>query len=80
MVNNLGFETLNNLKIRYNLNKLKKKMKTLIIHSYDDELIDVAYTKKFEPYCDKLYLCAGTHSNIVIDDNYIYQLFDFLSN
>lgn len=80
MVNNVGFETLNNLKIRYNLNKLKKKMKTLIIHSYDDELIDVTYTKKFEHYCDKLYLCAGTHSNIVIDDNYIYELFTFLSN
>ena len=79
MVKYLGFETLNNLKLRYNLNKISKKMKTLIIHSYDDELIDVSYTKKFEKYCDKLYLCNGTHSNIIIDDDYIYQLISFIN-
>ena len=50
MVDNIGFETLNNLKIRYKLNIINKKMKTLIIHSYDDELIDVNYSKKFEPF------------------------------
>ena len=78
MVDNIGFETLNNLKIRYKLNIINKKMKTLIIHSYDDELIDVNYAKKFEPFCDKLYLCKGTHSNIEIDNDFIYNLITFL--
>ena len=78
MIDNIGFETLNNLKIRYKLNIINKKMKTLIIHSYDDELIDVNYAKKFEPFCDKLYLCKGTHSNIEIDNDFIYNLITFL--
>ena len=78
VIDNIGFETLNNLKIRHKLNIINKKMKTLIIHSYDDELIDVNYTKNFEPFCDILYLCKGTHSNIEIDNDFIYNLITFL--
>ena len=78
LIDNMGFETLNNLKIRYKLNTICKKMKTLVIHSYDDELIDINYAKKFEPYCDKLFLCNGTHSNIEIDNDFIYNLITFL--
>jgi hypothetical protein len=78
VIDNIGFETLNNLKIRHKLNIINKKMKTLVIHSYDDELIDINYAKKFEPFCDKLYLCKGTHSNIEIDNDFIYNLITFL--
>lgn len=78
IVNNIGFETLNNLKVRYKLNIISKKMKTLVVHSFDDELIDISYAKKFEKYCNKLYLCNGTHSNIEINDDYIYNILTFI--
>jgi esterase/lipase len=58
IMNNIGFETLENLKIRYKLNKLEKKMKTMIIHSNEDELIDNKHADILSKYSDKLYICS----------------------
>ena len=78
MINNIGFETLKNLKYRHKLNKINKKMKTLIIHSNDDELIDVSHANKLSEYSDKLYICQGSHSNLNIDSEFIFNLLSFI--
>jgi esterase/lipase len=76
----VGFETLENLKIRFKLNKLNKKMKTLIIHSPDDELIDVSHADKLSKYADKLLITSGSHSNITMDDDFIFNLLTFIKD
>lgn len=78
MQNNIGFETLNNIKLRYKLNKLNKKMKTLIIHSNDDELIDFKHAEELNLYSDKLYTANGSHSNLNIDSDFIFNLLSFI--
>ena len=78
MMNNIGFETLENLKIRFKLNKLNKKMKTMIIHSIDDELIDNSHSEKLGDFSDKLYMCNGTHSNVNIDSEFIFNILSFI--
>jgi esterase/lipase len=76
--NTIGFETLENLKLRNKINKLTKKMKTLVIHSYEDELIDITHANELSKYADCLYMCNGTHSNIIMDDDYIFNLLSFI--
>jgi predicted alpha/beta-fold hydrolase len=78
MVNNIGFETLENLKTRYKLNMLTKKMKTLIIHSHDDELIDFKHAEELGKYADKIYSCTGSHSNVNVDSEFIFNLLSFI--
>jgi hypothetical protein len=78
IMDNIGFETLENLKTRNKINKLTKKMKTLIIHSNDDELIDTSHAKELSLYADKLYICNGTHSNINMDSDFIFNLLSFI--
>jgi esterase/lipase len=78
IMNNIGFETLENLKLRNKLNKLDKKMKTMIIHSNDDELIDIKHANFLSEYADKLYICSGSHSNLNIDSDFIFNLLSFI--
>jgi pimeloyl-ACP methyl ester carboxylesterase len=78
--NIVGFETLQNLKIRFKLNKINKKMKTLIIHSTDDELIDISHAHKLYKYADKFLISNGSHSNITIDDDFIFNLLSFIKD
>ena len=78
IMNNIGFETLENLKLRSKLNKLNKKMKTMIIHSNEDELIDVKHSELLSKYADNLYICNGGHSNINIDSEFIFNLLSFI--
>ena len=75
---NIGFETLNNLKIRYKLNILNKKMKTMIIHGNNDELIDQEHSKELYKYSNELFICDGSHSNININSDYIFNLLSFI--
>jgi hypothetical protein len=77
-MDNIGFETLENLKLRYKINKLTKKMKTLVIHSNDDELIDTTHANKLAFYADKLYICTGSHSNVNMDSDFIFNLLSFI--
>ena len=77
-MDNIGFETLENLKLRNKINKLTKKMKTLIIHSTDDELIDSTHANKLSVYADKLYTSTGSHSNINMDSDFIFNLLSFI--
>jgi len=78
LMSNVGFETLNNLKIRYKLNKLNKKMKTMIIHGNNDELIDINHASDLQIYSDSLYICEGSHSNVIINSDYIFNLLSFI--
>lgn len=78
MMDNIGFNTLNNLMVRHKLNKLTKKMKTFIIHSNDDELIDTSHAEQLALYSDSLYICNGSHSNLSIDSDFIFNLLSFL--
>lgn len=80
LINNLGFETIEYLKNRNKKNMLKKIMKTMIIHSNQDELIDVKYIKPLEDYCNEFNIVEGTHSNINIDEDLIYKIINFISN
>lgn len=78
LVENIGFETLNYLINRNKKNYLRKKMKTMIIHSNEDELINVKYILKMTDYCNEFNLVDGTHSNINIDNDLIYKLLKFI--
>jgi hypothetical protein len=53
-------------------------MKTYIIHSADDELINVQHAEELSKYADKYYLCNGTHSNVNIDNDFIFNLLSFI--
>ncbi len=75
----VGFQTLENLKKRHKINKFTKKMKTLIIHSNDDELIDVVHADTLKEYADKLYICNGSHSNIQMDADFVFNLLSFVN-
>ena len=78
LFSNIGFETMENLKKRYKINRLNKKMKTLIIHSNNDELIDIKHAENLSLFSDKLFICEGTHSNINIDSEFIFNLLSFI--
>lgn len=78
LIDNIGFNTLENVKFRFKINKLNKKMKTYIIHSSDDELINVQHAEELSKYADKYYLCNGTHSNVNIDNDFIFNLLSFI--
>lgn len=78
MMNNIGFETLKNLKTRFKINKLNKKMKTLIIHGNNDELIDLTHADQLSKFSDKLYVCEGSHSNLNMDSDFIFNLLSFI--
>ena len=80
IMNNIGFETLENLKIRNKLNKFNKKMKTMVIHSNDDELIDNKHAEILSKYADKLYICNGSHSNLIIDSDFIFNFLSFIKD
>jgi len=76
--NNFGFETLEQLKIRNKLNIINKKMKSMVIHSNEDELIDIIHGNELSKYTDKYYICKGSHSSVLIDNDFIFQLLSFL--
>jgi esterase/lipase len=78
LYNNIGFETLECLKIRYKINKINKKMKTMIIHSNEDELIDTNHAIQLSKYADNYYLSSGSHSNINMDDDFIFNILSFI--
>jgi len=80
LIDNIGFETLSYLKNRYKKNLMKKVMKTMIIHSNNDELIDIKYAEELSEYSDDFYIASGTHSNINIDNDLVYKLLNFISD
>lgn len=80
IVDNIGFETLNYLKNRNKINRIKKIMKTMVIHSNNDELIDIKYAKELSNYSDEFHVCEGTHSNINIDNELVYNIIKFIGD
>jgi esterase/lipase len=79
-INNMiiGFETLENVKKRFKLNQFNKKMKTLIIHTFEDELIETKHAELLSEFSDKLYMCKGNHSNVIIDSDFIFHFLSFI--
>ena len=53
-------------------------MKTLIIHCNNDELIDIKHAEELSQFSDKLYICDGSHSNLNIDSDFIFNLLSFI--
>ncbi len=80
LLRTLGFETKNILKKRHKLNLLKKKMKTLVIHSKEDNLIPYSHALILKKYADDFYTCKGDHTNPIIDDEFINVLLQFILN
>ncbi len=76
----IGFNTIETLKSRYKLNRLNKKMKTLVIHSNEDELIDINHGLKLSKYANLFYMASGSHSNIEINDDFIFHLLSFVKD
>lgn len=77
-IGNIGFETIKYLQNRHRLNILEKKMKTFIIHSNNDEIIDISFAMELEKYANGLCITNGTHSNIEFNDDLIYQILKFI--
>ena len=62
------------------INRIKKVMKTMVIHSNNDELIDIKYAMELSNYSDEFHVCEGTHSNIIIDNELVYNIIKFIDN
>lgn len=80
LTDNLGFETKKYLHERYKKNIIKKKMKTLVIHSNNDEIIDIKFARELSNYSNEFYECDGAHSNIIIDKDLIYKIIKFIDD
>ncbi len=80
LLSSIGFETEKQLMIRHKINKFQKKMKTMIIHSQDDELIDCSHADILSKYAEKLFICNGGHSNITMDNDFCFEIYSFLKD
>ena len=74
----VGFETKKYLKKRYQLTKLNKEMKTLILHSRDDELIPYTHAEVLKKYANDLFECGGKHSSPKINEAFFKKIMNFL--
>ena len=77
-IDSIGFETLSYIKNRYKKNMLKKVMKTMVIHSNNDELIDIKYARELCNFSNEFHEASGTHSNIIIDKDLVYTFLKFI--
>tara|TARA_Y200000002_G_C22567789_1_gene615294 strand:+ start:52 stop:891 length:840 start_codon:yes stop_codon:yes gene_type:complete len=78
IVENIGFETIKYLESRYKKNLIAKKMKTMIIHSKEDEIIDIKNAMDLSIYSNKFHKSGGSHSNIDMDNDLIYSILEFI--
>lgn len=79
-IEHLGFETLNYLKHRYKINLIQKKMKSMIIHSNNDEIIPLSNAQELAKYSNEFLITNGTHSNIEFNNELIYKIIEFIKN
>ncbi len=63
-------------------NKRKKdnhfKLKTLVIHSKEDELIPYIHAINLSKYCTDFYECEGKHSSPKINKEFLDKIIDFI--
>jgi alpha-beta hydrolase superfamily lysophospholipase len=72
------FETKKYLKKRYQMAKLNKEMKTLLIHSREDELIPYTHAEFLKKYANDLWECGGKHSSPKMNEAFFKRIMDFL--
>lgn len=75
----IGFETKRDLKKRYQMTKLNKNMKTLILHSREDDLIPFTHAEVLKKYATLLYECHGKHTSPKFQDSFFQELIFFIS-
>ena len=73
-----GFNTVEYLKEREKLNFVDKKLKTLIIHSTDDELISINHGINLAKYATHFFKITGKHSSPVFDMKITKYFINFL--
>lgn len=71
----IGFHTKHHLKKRYQFSKMNKNIKTLIVHSREDELIPFTHAEILQKYATELIECYGKHSSPKIN---IQKIVDFI--
>lgn len=79
-IEHIGFETLNYLKYRHKINLIQKKMRSMIIHSNNDEIINISNAQELAKYSDEFIITNGTHSNIEFNKELIYKIVEFIKN
>lgn len=76
--NSVKFQTKKYLKKRYQMSKLNIDIKTLLIHSRDDELIPYTHAEVLKKYSNHLLECGGTHSSPKMNEAFFKKIMDFL--
>jgi predicted esterase len=74
----IGFNTIHLLKKRKKISRMNKNIKTLIIHSQEDELIPFHHGKRLSKYADHLFICKGKHSSPQLDYEFLKNIFEFI--
>lgn len=74
----IQFDTKKYLKKRYQLAKLNKEIKTLLIHSREDELIPYTHAEVLKKYANELFECGGKHSSPKMNEAFFKRIMDFL--
>lgn len=74
----VGFNTISLLKKRKKISRMNKNIKTLIIHSQEDELIPFHHGKRLAKYADHLFECKGKHSSPHFDYDFLKNIFEFI--
>ena len=65
--------------VRFNTDKEDLNLDVaFILASNDDELIDFKHAEELNLYSDKLYTANGSHSNLNIDSDFIFNLLSFI--
>lgn len=72
------FDTKKYLKKRYQIAKLNKEVKTLLLHSREDELIPFTHAEVLKKYANELFECGGKHSSPKMNEAFFKRIIDFL--
>ena len=75
----LGYNNIELLRTRYKMNKIDRKLNTMVIHSKEDEIVPFRHFEKLIQYSTDKYECKGTHSTPEIDYNYIDNIIKFIN-
>lgn len=78
LVSSLGFQTLQYIKKRSKLNRMNTHLKTLVIHSQEDELIPFEQGRELAKYADDFFECEGKHCSPKINSLFLEKMIDFI--
>ena len=74
----IGFNTKKNLQKRNKLKRINSNLKTLIIHSEEDELIPFEHALELSKYSTHFYTCKGNHNSTQINKEFIENIILFI--